>query len=274
MAAQPYRIRLFGGFVVEKPTGELERSLSRPRAQAMFAVLAVSGPLGCTRDRLMHLLWSDKDQERARHSLRDTLYALRAVVGADALTGQGETLRLSGARVDSDVQRFTEALKAGRAEEAVDLYRGPLLHGFHLGDAPQFERWLDAERARLLRERQQAAKQLARRAEREERWDAAADWWGRAVELDPCNSRLVVRRMVALTHAGDRANAIAEGEAHRDLLRTELDLEPDAAFVETLVWVRGGGGPVQFFTPWPPRPHPDDPRRSAQPPEDAGGSAR
>ena len=64
------------------------------------------------------------------------------------------------------------------------------------------------------------------------------------------NSRLVVRRIVALTRAGDRANAVLEAEQHCRELRSELDLEPDPALLDELERIRGGAvGPAQFFAP-------------------------
>jgi serine/threonine-protein kinase len=244
--------------MLEDAGGAVEPTLTRPKAQAVLAVLAVCGNLGCTRDRLRGLFWPERNEERARHGLRDALYAIRGALGSDALVGLGDSQRLDDSLVESDVGRFREALRQGRAEEAADLYSGPLLEGFHLGGAREFEHWVDAERRSLLREHQRAVSGLARKAEREERWAAAADWWRRAVEMDPCNGRLVVRRMTALTRAGDRGNAVKEGETHRILLATELDLEPDEAFLEVLNTIRrGGGGPVQFFTPPPAGPAED-----------------
>jgi DNA-binding SARP family transcriptional activator len=111
---------------------------------------------------------------------------------------------------------------------------------------------MDQERARLLSERQQAVKRLAKAAEHEERWDDAAHWWGRAVAADPYNSRVVVRRMWALVRGGDRANAVKDAEAHCRLLKSELDLDPDPAFLEELESIRGGDpGVAQYFTPGP-----------------------
>ena len=159
-------------------------------------------------------------------------------------------LRLDAEVVASDVQQFSAALKAGDLEAAVACYRGPLLDGFHIDDAMGFERWVDEERARLLRECTEAVKRLAKKAEIGDRWDAASGWWARAVELDRYNSRYVVRRMVALTRAGDRANAILEGEDHCRLLEEELELQPDESFLEELRRIKGGElGPTNFFTP-------------------------
>lgn len=253
MEEATYRVRVLGGFAVERLAGETAPPLPQRRADAVLAVLAVCGPIGCTRDRLVAFLWPESDNAHARHNLRDALYAIRRTLGADAVSGSADTLRLDPSVVTSDVQEFTEALESGHLADAVTIYRGPLLDGFHLSGATEFDQWLDGERDRCFRERQQALKRLAKRAEEEGRWDGAADWWGRAVAGDPLNSRLVVRRMVALTRAGDRANAIQEAQAHCLRLASELELEPDEAFLEELERVRSGElGAAGFFTPPPP----------------------
>lgn len=245
-----YRLLLLGGFAVEGDGARRAIHLSQRRAEALLAILALSGDLGCSRDRVIALLWSERDAGRARHNLRDVLHAIRRALGRDAVLGAGDALRLDPASVTSDVQQFAEALRAGRAGEAVALYHGPLLDGFHLASAPEFERWVDDERGQLFRECLEATKGLAKAAEQEQRWDAAAECWARAVALDPYNSRLVVRRIVALARGGDRANAIKEGETHIELLRADLELEPDPSFLEELQRIRTGGlGPIRYFTP-------------------------
>lgn len=251
MDSYRFHVRVLGGFVLEGPTRQAFPALPQ-RGEATVAVLAVSGALGCTRDRLMALLWPEENEASARHHLRDVLYGLRRTLGRRSILGTGATLRLDAAIVTSDVQAFTEALVDARLEDATTAYGGPLLDGFHLSDAPEFDRWLEVERARLSREAQQALKRLAKRAENDGRWDAAADWWARTAEADPYNSRAVIRLMVALARSGDRANAIRTAEAHRRLLRDEMELEPDAGFMEELERIRGGAFATStFFTPCP-----------------------
>jgi len=248
-----HTLHLFGGFALEGADVEGEVHLPQRRAEALLALLGVAGALGCTRDRVIALLWPTQDAGHARHNLRDALHAARSALGYDAVPGVGETLRLDGAHVRSDVQTFTDALGSGRLADAVAVYRGPLLDGFHLSGAPDFERWVDEERTRLLRECIEATKRLAKNAEHEGDWDGAADWWARAVSLDPYNSRVVARRIVALARGGDRANAIKEGEAHCQLLIADMELEPDPLFLEELQRIRSGERkPMSFFTP-PPR---------------------
>jgi DNA-binding SARP family transcriptional activator len=245
-----HALRVFGGFALSDPADERGRRLPQRRAEALLAVLAVAGDLGASRDRLVGLFWPENTQALARHALRDALWVIRQVVGPDAILATGDTLVLNPDVVSSDVQHFAQAVAAHAWSEAVVTYRGPLLAGFHVDEAPEFERWLDAERARLFRQCKWALESLAAEAERAVKWRDAARWWGRALELDPYDTRLVVRRVVALAHSGDRANALKEGEEHRHRLEVEMELQPDPAFLEELARVRRGEiGASWYSTP-------------------------
>jgi len=235
-----YALQMLGGFALHYSGSEDAVRLPR-RAEALLAVLTLCGDLGCTRDRLIGLLWPERDAEHARHNLRDVLYAARSVLGHDAVPSVSDRLYLDAAHVTSDVQAFAAALKEGRPADAVSLYQGPLLDGFHISGTPELERWIDEERTRLFRECAGALRRLAEASEEEEDWDGAAVWWGRAVALDPYDSRTVVKRMLALAESGDRANAIKEGDAHRRLLRSDLELDADPSFLEELERIRHGG---------------------------------
>src|SRR5439155_14747407 len=52
-------------------------------------------------------------------------------------------------RIWCDVAAFARAIYGGEPGQALDLYRGNLLEGFFISDAPEFERWLEFERAKL-----------------------------------------------------------------------------------------------------------------------------
>ena len=250
------RLRVLGGFALEGASGAAVPPLPKRRAQAVLAVLAVCGDLGCTRERLLALLWPESDDASARHGLRDALHAVRRALGPDAVPSSGSHLRLDSSVVSSDARSFTEALGSSRPVDAVGAYGGPLLDGFHVDDAPEFERWLDGERTRLAREYVEALRQLATAAEGVGVWDEAANWWARAVEHDPPNSHLVLQHVRALATMGDRANAIQVLEAHAQRLRDEFDLEPDREILATIERIRSGElhtlqGGLPPFTPAP-----------------------
>ena len=238
------RLRVLGGFALEGPSGAAPLPRPQRRGDAVLAVLAVCGDLGCTRDRLLALLWPESDEARASQGLRDALYAIRRALGPDAVLSVGRLLRLDPTGVACDVVTFMQALASGRLAEAARGYAGPLLDGFHLDDAPEFERWLDGERTRLAREYAEALEQLAAAAERAGAWHEAVGWWGRAVEHDPVNSHFVLQQVRAMAAIGDRANALKVADGHARRLREEFDLELDGEVLAGIELIRRGQTPT------------------------------
>ena len=220
-----FRLRVLGGFALEGPAGEVV-PLAQRRAEAFLAILAVCGELGCTRERLMALLWPDGDEHHTRHLVRNVLHVIRRSLGKDAVVARADGLYLEPSVVRSDVHDFTGSITTGALSDAVSQYSGPLLDGFHVDGAPDFERWLDVERTRLGRQYEEALERLASQAERAELWDDAVLWWRRLVEHDPSNSRLVLRCAQATYATGDPVNALKALDAHVRWMREEIDLEP------------------------------------------------
>jgi TolB-like protein/DNA-binding SARP family transcriptional activator len=204
---------------------------------ALLAILAVARGRPITRDKLIALLWPESPTDRARHQLSDALYIVRGALGEDAVRATGDDLMLNPGAITSDVESFERLLDEGRLEPAVDLYAGPLLDGFHLSDAPEFEHWLDAERARLGQRYAAALESLAEASESRDQFAVAVGWWRRLAARDPYNGRVALHLMRSLEAAGDRAGALQHARIHTALLRQEFDAEPDpdvTAFAERL----------------------------------------
>ena len=85
------RLRVLGGFALDERSGAPAPALPKRRAQAALAVLAVCGDLGCTRERLLALLWPESGEASARHGLRDVLHAIRRALGPEAVPSSGST---------------------------------------------------------------------------------------------------------------------------------------------------------------------------------------
>ena len=158
-------IELFSLGTVDLKDGSrnVSAALAQPKRFALLAYLAAAQPRGFhRRDRLVALFWPELDQEHARTALRKAVHGLRAALGEDAIVGRGaEELGLGPERWVSDVAAFDGAMDAGNYAEALRLYRGDLLDGFFISGAPEFEHWLDGERARL---RSRAASAAASRS--------------------------------------------------------------------------------------------------------------
>ncbi len=214
---------------------ELRSVLVQPKRTAILVYLAVAAPGGFhRRDSLLALFWPEQDAPHARNALRQALHRLRHALGDAVLIARGdEEVGLEATQCRCDVWAFEGALDAGHLERAVGLYGGPFLEGFFLSGAPEFERWVEAERDRLSRRYAAALEQLAQAAETQGDLAAAVQWWSRLAEHSPYTSRVAVRLMRALDMAGDRAGAIQHADQHAARLRADLDAEPDPE-VETL----------------------------------------
>ena len=245
-------LKVLGDPVLLGPGGPITGRAAYKRRIALLSILAVARGRPVGRERLIALLWPEHASDAARHTLSESLYVLRRELGDGVFTSVGDEVALSPHVIRSDVEAFEDALEAGRLEEAVAEYGGPLLDGFYVSDAPEFERWVDGERDRLARACSGALERLATLAETEGTPLDAVEWWRRLAAHDPYGSRVALRLAQALEAAGERAGALRAAEAHAARMREELGVEPDAAFTAYVDGLRAE----------PPRP-PRLPPRSA-----------
>src|SRR3712207_4116033 len=127
----PLRIALLGSPEVTWRRQPL--TLARRQLRALFYRIAAS-PQPVPRDHLCFLLWPDCSESVARRNLTVLLNQLRRalpepdlVIAADDWLAIDRDARWSDLSAFSDAQRQSDA---GVLTSAVDLYRGPMLHGF------------------------------------------------------------------------------------------------------------------------------------------------
>ena len=238
------RLRTLGPLELRGSDGqELRAVLAQPKRVALLAYLALATPRGPhRRDTLLALFWPEHDAEHARNSLSQSVHVLRRSLGADVVVSRnGDTLSLDRGGLWCDAITFEDALDAGRVAEAVELYRGDLLAGFHVADAPDFEQWLETQRAQLAGRFAKALEAVAEEREAAGDFEGAVAWWRRLAARDRYSSRSALRLMRALAAAGDPAAAVQHSRVHETLLREELDIMPDpeiGALVRELQAVR------------------------------------
>ena len=161
-----------------------------------------------TREKVLALLWPDEADDRARRSLNQAVYSLRRDLGAEEALVGTKDLRLNLDVIEVDVAEFQDAVEANDLERAVRLYTGPFLDGFFLPRAPEFERWVEGERAALARDYAVALERVATRATQNGDTAAAVTHWRKLAAGDPLNGRVALSVMRALVAAGDVNGAI------------------------------------------------------------------
>ena len=225
------RFRALGTVDLRDADGrEMLTALRRPKLVALLGYLAAARPGAFhRRDTLLALLWPELDTAHARNALRQAVYELRSLLGPEVVLARGnEELSVDDRHLWADVRAFRAALDAGNGEEALALYAGPLLSGVHIADAPDFERWLEDERAHLWRRAREGAERLIAREEVAHNAVEAVRWARRLTELAPEDEGAVRKLIQLLDRAGDRAGAIRTYEDFERRLHRDLELEPSA----------------------------------------------
>ncbi|WP_158601827.1 AfsR/SARP family transcriptional regulator [Pararobbsia silviterrae] len=205
-----------------------------------------------TRDSLAELFWPNEPTVQGRDKLKRMVFELREALGDACIEGDRYVVRLapiSTVWVDAiafetdtdpvipmvddapglsgDADRASEALD--RCARAIELYRGPLLQGLRIDDAPDFDIWLDSQREAYARRLVFALTRLARERARMRRIVEAIRYARRLVELAPHHEPGWQLLIDLLVRSGRRDEALHELERCRGALARELDAEPHAS---------------------------------------------
>lgn len=175
---------------------------------ALLVYLARSPRHTRSREHLIGLLWADRTEAAARHSLSEALRVIRRHAGQAAIEVTVGQVGLADGAVDLDVDRLDEFAGSGDWAAASALVAGEFLEGFGVPDASGFEDWLATERE-LWRRRGvetlvRCAEGLARVGQAEEASVVAA----RALAIEPTSEPALRAALRGLSLAGDRAAAL------------------------------------------------------------------
>jgi DNA-binding SARP family transcriptional activator len=273
-------LSLLGPHAVRGEDGrELGSLPAQPKRFALLAYLAIGAGTGYhRRDSLAAMFWPDMDQFAARRALRNTLYHLREALGDGVIVTRGdEAVTLDPALLTCDVTRLTDAVAAGRYEEAVEAFRGELLAGLHVANAGEaFEEWLSTERRRVDELVMRALTGLLERDERAGNLQGAAGWAQRACILAPGDERWLRRAMTLLDRGGDTGGALRLYDAAARRLAADFDATPSGETGALASAIRDGSrkpppgpsarpgspaAPAAPAVPPPPSSPPSPPRR-------------
>ena len=239
-------LRVLGTCDVVGANGQSVDALTRqPKRLALLVFLAVARPRGFQRrDKLLSLFWPELDERRARNALSQALHVLRTTLDEGAIVSRGEEeIAVAPEVVRCDAVDFERALDAQQLESALRLYRGDLLDGFNVSGAPDFERWLDAERVWIRQRSCDAGWSLARqKREAGDLLGAAREARAAAKRLSPDETQ--ARRLISfLYELGDRAAAIQTYEEFARELAVEYELEPSAETQRLAATIRSESPP-------------------------------
>jgi DNA-binding SARP family transcriptional activator/TolB-like protein len=219
-------LRLLGDFSAEIDGREI--SLTTRKAKALTAYLALSDNVQDTRERLVGLLWSESDEERARASLRQAVHDIKLAFDGAGFTGfriDKQTLSLVRERRACDVDEVLAAVAQGVVHPSllnIQRITDTLLTGLDNLD-PAFQAWLLTKR-QLLHDRLTLALERLLPTEGDSPEANAAAL--ALLNLDPTHEVACRHLMRTRAARGDVGGALKAYKSLWDLLEADYDIEP------------------------------------------------
>lgn len=220
-------LRVLGPVEIIVDGGPAPAELLWRKNLALLVYLARSPKRTRSRDHLVGLLWGDKPESAARHSLNEAVRVLRKHVGGEALESEGGQVKLAQDAVELDAERLEGLLEEERLHDAAGLIAGEFMEGFSVPGCSEFEDWLYAERVGLRQRSVDVLVGLAERLTDGGELREAAAVAQRALALEPTSETAVTAAMRPLAIAGERAAALALYDAFAARLDEEIGIEPD-----------------------------------------------
>lgn len=211
--------------------------LDRRKALALLAYLSIErGPH--QRAHLSSLLWPDIEQSKAFKNLRQTLWGIQRALGEKWLEADYEILGIKDeADIWLDAEKFNSLAEKSRLEadpslrtallaESAALYRNHFLTGFSLKDAHPFNDWLFSVSEELKQNYSHILTSLSTDYCSLGQADQAIPFARRLVALDPLNEAAQRQLMEVYVQAGQQNAALQQYQSFEQILRQELNLDP------------------------------------------------
>jgi DNA-binding SARP family transcriptional activator len=229
----PMRIRILGQLEVEVAGQQV--ALGPPKQRLLLAVLLCHVGKPVPAGVLIEALWGSRPPPSATVKLRGYVHGLRRILGAERLSGRGQTglvLDLTGWVIDA--HRFDDLVDEGQQalavagpaqarlllQDALALWRGPPFGG--LDEHPA----LHAEAARLTERLLVAYEQRIEADLTLGRHAALVPELTELVDRYPFREGLCAQLMLALYRSGRQADALAAYRRAAGALAGELGVDP------------------------------------------------
>lgn len=207
------------------------------KARAIIAYLAVQGvPVG--RERLAGLLWSERGDEQARASLRQTLFELRPQSPTCGLLAIDRVqVGLDWGTLTTDIARIEALANKGDLDGLAEALRkhGDRLYAGLDGLDPAFDEWLAMERQRQLDHVLAIGLSAAASGMEEGAFDAVSRLATVLQAFDETNEMVARIAMQADQARGDHGSVHRRYRRLQDAMRLQLDALPSSETKALLV---------------------------------------
>jgi DNA-binding SARP family transcriptional activator/TolB-like protein len=234
------RVQLIGEFVLRNGYGEPVALPSKVQALVAWLTLRAGNPV--KREVACELLWPERGEDQARHSLRQALFVLRrdGFGGQEVIRSRDNAISLLPESATCDVHELREMISSGSTaswQAIMGLYSGPLLYGFP-PVSPEFDDFLTVMRRTLENDVLAALAKIADAAAEGDDLKQCVLIAEKMLAIDPLREDTHRRLIESYAVVGRRGDAIRAYNDAKALLRREMDVAPAAETEAVIARVR------------------------------------
>lgn len=223
---QPPMLHVLGGIDLRDSEGK-QIELKARKSRQLLAYLAVPSDQIRSREQLASLLWSDRQEEQARGSLRTALSGIRRAIGNDALIVEQDTVSLRNGYLDTDYDYLLKSVDGNiPADKLADFYQGEFLAGFE-HDSELFMDWLRSLRSETTNLALSVLETNADRQADAGDFKNAIDLMRESLSLEPLKEQTHRTIMKLYVASGEKSMALAQFRTCKEILLHELGTGPD-----------------------------------------------
>lgn len=234
--ASELRIHLLGGFLVKRgglPVPDV--AWQRPTARSLVKLLALAPGRTLHREHAIDLLWPDLDLDAGLNSFGKALYQARHAIQHDLARGpqsrfphlSNNILSLDPA-VWVDVDEFSRLAASALADPSISKLQAALDAGAgKLLPENRYAEWAESVRDTLADISVRLTLTLAEQLGQSGEIGRAVTTLQVALQRDPASEEVHRAVMRALAATGNRQGVLRQYQRCAEMLRQELDVEPD-----------------------------------------------
>lgn len=203
---------------------QAEITPSYAKISALIYYLILKGE--ASREEVATLLWGDKNSEKARKNLRNTIYQTNRELGIEAIISPNRSMLAMNPDIDisCDVQLFlSDPL------HQLHLFKGKFLENFYIKNCQEFDFWIDKLKSQLEKTYLTACQQLLEKQEHLSDLEGAENLILRMISMDEFNEEHYLSLMKLYLEVGQTGKIIETYHRLAQLLDRELGIGPGEA---------------------------------------------
>lgn len=203
---------------------QAEITPSYAKISALIYYLILKGE--ASREELATLLWGNKNPEKARKNLRNTIYQTNRELGIEAIISPNRSMLAMNPDIDisCDVQLFLSD-----PMHQLHLFKGEFLENFYIKNCQEFDFWIEKIKSQLEKTYLTACQQLLEKQERLSDLEGAENLILRMISMDEFNEEHYLSLMKLYLEEGQTRKIIETYHRLAQLLDRELGIGPGEA---------------------------------------------